>query len=159
MILNTEEFIKSGILESYLLGLASREEQELVQQKMLDEPKISAYISGMEKDILHFFDAKAVSPPQDVRDIVHMRSKKGNAHKKKHVFSRIPKEEKNNAGPYLEIEVSDTYIKVHKYWRPAFITVFILSKLFLIAGLYYYFKSSSQEQELIRLKSQIQQTK
>jgi len=157
--LNTEEFIKSGILESYLLGLASREEQELVQQRMLDDPEISAYVSGFEKDILHFFDAKAVSPPQDVREIVLLRSKKGSTHKKKHVFSRNPKQEKNNPGAYLEVEVSDTYMKVHKYWRTAFITVFILSKIFLIAGLYYYFKSSSQEQELIRLKSQIQQQK
>lgn len=145
-------------MESYLLGLASREEQELVQQKMLDDPEFSAYISGFEKDILHFFDAKAVSPPQDVREIVLLRSKKG-THKKKHVFSRNPKQEKNNAGPYLEVEVSDTYMKVHKYWRTAFIAVFILSKIFLIAGLYYYFKSTGQEQELVRLKSQIQQQK
>jgi hypothetical protein len=157
--LNTQDFIKSGIPESYLLGLASREEQELVQQKMLDDPELAAYITSLEREILHFFGANAVSPPQDVREIVHLRSRKGNSQKRKHVFNRATKEEKNGKVPYLEIEVSNTYIKVHKYWRPAFIIVFILSKIFLIAGLYYYFKSSSQEQELIRLKYQQEQLK
>ncbi|KAA6441628.1 hypothetical protein FEM33_01160 [Dyadobacter flavalbus] len=157
--MNTQDLIKSGILESYLLGLASREEQELVQQKMLDDPELAAYVTHLENDVLSYFDANAVSPPQDVREIVHLRSRKGNAQKRKHVFNRIPKEENYNKGPYLEVEVSDTYIKVHKYWRPAFIIVFILSKIFLIAGLYYYFKSSGQEQEILRLKTQIQQQK
>lgn len=157
--MNTQDFIKSGILESYLLGLASREEQELVRQKLLNDPELAAYVTNLENDVLNYFDANAVSPPQDVREIVHLRSRKGHSQKRKHVFNRIPKEEKNNRSQYLEIEVSDTYIKVHKYWRPAFIIVFILSKLFLIAGLYFYFKSSSQEQELVRLKSRIQQTK
>ncbi|GGB91929.1 hypothetical protein [Dyadobacter sediminis] len=157
--MNTQDLITSGIPESYLLGLASPEEQELVQQKMLDNPELAAYMANLENHVLSYFDANAVSPPQDVREIVHLRSRKGNSQKRKHVFNRIPKQENYSKGPYLEVEVSDTYIKVHKYWRPAFITVFILSKIFLIAGLYFYFKSSSQEQELFRLKSQIQQIK
>ena len=61
---------------------------------------------------------------------------------------------------YVTVEVNDTHIQVHKYWRPAFIAVFVLSKIFLISGLYYYFKADSMERELNQLRQQnsIQQT-
>ncbi|WP_353717698.1 hypothetical protein [Dyadobacter sp. 676] len=46
-------------------------------------------------------------------------------------------------------------MKVHKLWRPAFIAVFILSKIFLIAGLYFYFKSVAQQEELEKIKTEM----
>jgi hypothetical protein len=48
---------------------------------------------------------------------------------------------------------------VHKLWRPAFIAVFILSKIFLIAGLYFYFKSVSPQEELQKIKTVMQLNK
>jgi len=157
--LENREFIESGYLESYVLGLATEVEKELVSQKLLADQNISSYLIDLETDIKKYFDGTSVVPPSEVREIIHLRNLKGDIQKEKHVFNRAPKNEEKKNNEYLDIEVNDTYIKVHKYWRPAFIAVFVLSKIFLIAGLYYYFKTTSLEQEILRLKTTVQQVK
>ena len=156
--METKEFIESGLLESYALGFATEEEKALISQILDKDQQISDYSIDLETGIKKYFDQNAVLPPSEVRDVIHLRNVKTDVSKEKHVFNRAPKkEEKKNE--YLDIEVNDTYIKVHKFWRPAFIAVFVLSKIFLIAGLYYYFKTNSLEQEIVKLKMEIQQVK
>ncbi|TDE16729.1 hypothetical protein [Dyadobacter psychrotolerans] len=158
--MDTTDFIESGILESYLLGLSNEEEREYVKQRILTDQEVSDYLVDLETDIKGYFDQHSFPPPPEVREIIALRTSKGDIQKKKHVFNKNSAQENTRKkDEYLEIEVNDTYIKVHKYWRPAFIAVFILSKIFLIAGLYYYFKTASLEQELVKLKTEVQQLK
>lgn len=154
--MNTQDFIKSGILESYLLGMATEEEQHEVNQMILTHSEVSDYIMRFEKNIKGYFLQNAVPPPTDVREILLLRTNKTDIRKKeKHTYYDFPKDHTKKKDEYLDIEVNDTYIKVHKWWRPAFIAVFVLSKIFLIAGLYYYFKASSQEKEIEKLRMEI----
>jgi hypothetical protein len=155
--LDTKDFIESGILESYLLGLSTQEEKEFVLQKVLGDQQISDYMADLETSIKGYFDRHAIPPPPEIREVMMLRDDKTSIQKEKQVNHN--KENNKKKEQYLEIEVSDTYIKVHKYWRPAFIAVFILSKIFLIAGLYFYFKTASLEQEIIKLKTEVQQLK
>jgi hypothetical protein len=144
--LKTQDFIESGILESYLLGIATEEEQHVVNQMILTHSEVSEYIMRFEKNLQRYFLQNAVPPPTDVREILLLRTNKTDIRKKeKDTYYDIPKDNTKKKEEYLEIEVNDTYIKVHKWWRPAFIAIFILSKILLIAGLYYYFNASSQE--------------
>jgi len=154
--LETKDFIESGILESYLLGLTADDEKEYVQNRILTDQQITDYVLDLESDIRLYFDQHATPPPPEIREIVQLRTSRRDIQKKKHVFEQKTAEEPRKKDEYLEIEVNDTYIKVHKFWRPAFIAVFILSKIFLIAGLYYYFKTTSLEQENEKLKTEIQ---
>lgn len=158
--MDTKDFIESGILESYLLGLADEEEKEYVQQRVLTDQDVSDYLTDLETNITGYFDQHSSPPPPEIREIITLRTSKSDLQKKKHVFNKNSSQEAfRKKDEYLDIEVNDTYIKVHKYWRPAFIAVFILSKIFLIAGLYFYFKTASLEQELVRLKTEVQQLK
>lgn len=157
--MENREFIESGYLESYVLGLATEVEKELVSKKLLEDQNISTYLVDLETDIRKYFDGTSVLPPSEVREIIHLRNLKTDIKKEKHVFNNASRNDGKKNNEYLDIEVNDTYIKVHKYWRPAFIAVFVLSKVFLIAGLYYYFKTTSLEQEILRLKTTIQQVK
>ena len=157
--MENKEFIESGYLEAYVLGLATEVEKEFVSQKLQADQNISSHLIDLETGIKKYFDETSVVPPSEVREIIHLRSLKGDVQKEKHFFNHAPKNESKKKDEYLDIEVDDTYIKVHKYWRPAFIAVFVLSKIFLIAGLYYYFKTTSLEQEILRLKTTIQQVK
>lgn len=116
--------------------------------QMLEE-----YVVELEAGINQYFEKESVAPPEAVREVVRLRSTRDK--KARQEFSNA----ENPDRQYLDVEVNDTHIKVHKFWRPAFIAVFILSKIFLIAGLYYYFKTVSQEEELQRLKLQVEQTK
>jgi len=153
--LETKKFIESGLLESYAMGLATREEKEYIEERISTNPEISDYLAEIETGIQKFFSGGSTPPPGEVREIIQLRTTKTDVQKEKHVFKRTPREETTGKSEYLDIEVNDTYIKVHKYWRPAFIAVFVLSKIFLIAGLYYYFKTTNLEQEVDRLKTEI----
>jgi anti-sigma-K factor RskA len=153
--LETKDFIESGILESYLLGLTSEDEKEYIQNRILTDQQVTDHVLNLESDIRLFFDQYTTPPPAEVREIVQLRTARRDIQKKKHVFEQKTTQDTSKKDEYLEIEVNDTYIKVHKLWRPAFIAVFILSKIFLIAGLYYYFKTVSLEQENEKLKMEI----
>lgn len=149
--MNKQEFIESGILESHLMGLSSEGEQEQVAEAMLSDRALSSYAAKLEEDIKHYFAQGAVPPPEAVREIILLRSireKKGR--------SSYDSGETAKPAQFLDVEVNDTHMKVHKLWRPAFITVFILSKIFLIAGLYFYFKSVSQQEELQKIRTEMQ---
>ncbi|MCE7043433.1 hypothetical protein [Dyadobacter sp. CY312] len=157
--METKDFIESGILEAYLLGFTAEDEKEYVQNRILTDQQITDYVLDLETDIRLYFDQHTIPPPPEIREIIQLRTTKRDIQKKKHVFEQKSAEEPKKKDEYLEIEVNDTYIKVHKFWRPAFIAVFILSKIFLIAGLYYYFKTTSLEQENEKLKLEIQNIK
>lgn len=153
--MNTQDFIESGVLEAYLLGFATEEEQHEVNQRTLTSSKFADYVVDFEKNVQGYFLQNAVPPPPAIREVIQLRTSKTDIEKAgRHTYYDIPKTEQKKE-EYLNVEVNDTYIKVHKWWRPAFIAVFILSKIFLIAGLYYYFKSASQEKELEKLRTEI----
>ena len=149
--MSKQEFIESGILESHLLGLANEDEQLVVAEMMLSDNEMSEYVNDLEQDIKRYFAQGSVPPPEAVREIILLRSireKKGP--------SSNNAAEKADVKQYLDVEVNDTHMKVHKLWRPAFIAVFILSKIFLIAGLYFYFKSVAQQEEIEKIKTEMQ---
>ncbi|PSL26634.1 hypothetical protein CLV60_109126 [Dyadobacter jiangsuensis] len=131
------------------MGLANEDEQAQVAEMMLADSEMAEYVNDLEYDIKRYFSEGAVPPPEAVREIILLRSireKKG----------RNSYQEPVDAKQYLDVEVNDTHMKVHKLWRPAFIAVFILSKIFLIAGLYFYFKSVAQQEEIEKIKTETQ---
>lgn len=150
--MNKQEFIESGMLESHLMGLSNEDEQEQVAEMMLSDRTLPPYAVKLEEDIKRYFAEGSVPPPEAVREIILLRSireKKGQSSSHERETPKAPQ--------FLDVEVNDTHMKVHKLWRPAFIAVFILSKIFLIAGLYFYFKSVSQQEELQKIKTEMQQ--
>ncbi len=154
--MKNQEYIQSGILESYLLGLVSEEEQKEVEQKILVDSEISEALQALEMNIANYYTKNAVPPPTVVRDAILLNAQKTELDKWTYQ-QHSSKQQTTQAeqAKYLEVEVNDTHIKVHKYWRPAFIAVFILSKVFLIAALYLYFKTDSLTKENERLKQEI----
>ncbi len=133
------------------MGLTSEEEQEQVAEMMLSDRELSEYVTELEDDIKRYFAEGAVAPPEAVREIILLRSireKKGR--------SSYDSGQTTDTAQYLNVEVNDTHMKVHKLWRPAFIAVFVLSKIFLIAGLYFYFKSVAQQEEIEKIKTEMQ---
>ncbi|WP_044173296.1 hypothetical protein [Flectobacillus major] len=154
--MNTQEYIESGILEAYLLGLVSDAEQKEVDKNLRDFPEIYVAVKELENTINDHFSTHAVPPPPAVRSRVQFKEEKQEV-KKWHFTdqgetTQKPKEEQS----YLEIEVNNTHINVHKYWRPAFIAVFILSKIFLILAVYFYFKADTLDKENARLTKEIE---
>ncbi|WP_448959517.1 hypothetical protein [Larkinella arboricola] len=141
-----------------MLGLASEEEEQEVQQMKVLYPEVSAALNELEIVIEQYCLDNAVPPPPGAWELIQARTT-GKEIKKRDLNGQEQQkndEPKGDKAAYLEVEVSDSFIRVHRLWRLAFLIVFILSKIFLIAGLYYYFKADSQQQEIERLKTVIQ---
>lgn len=152
--MNPQAYIESGILESYILGLVSDEQQKDVERYTQTYPEVSLALKDLENVINTHFSA-SVPPPtirQRVKEFDHDSLKKWDFNEQSHSKKATQKEDIK----YLEVEVSDTHLRVHKYWRPAFIAVFILSKIFLAAALYFYFKSDSLNKENLKLQQEIE---
>lgn len=148
-----QEYIESGILETYILGLASDVQQQEVEKYTHIFPEVSLALKEVEKTIQQHFSAN-IPPP-----IVRQRIKENDDKLRKWEFNEQNHATNNNQKEqvkYLEVEVNDTHIKVHKNWRTALIGIFILSKIFLIAALYFYFKSDSLNKENLKLQQEIE---
>jgi hypothetical protein len=159
--LKNYHYLTNGVLESYLLGLVSDDEKQEVERLLTTDPEILSHLNELEVEMEQYFLQNAVPPPPAVRKAILEKINKNELKKRDpEEYTRFkPDSSDEPAKPnYIDVEVDDTHIRVHKYWRPAFIAVFILSKIFLILGLYYYFKTNSLEQEIIRLKAASQQT-
>ena len=153
--MKTRDYIESGVLEAYLLGIATEDEQQEVRQLAALHPEIALALSDLEVQIEQVCQEGAIPPPPAVWDGIEARIR-GDLRRYEPPVETPPIPE----GPgYVRVEVDDTHIRVHKYWRPAFIAVFILSKIFLILGLYFYFKSDSQNQEIERLKLELNESR
>jgi hypothetical protein len=160
--LKNHHYLTSGVLESYLLGLVSDEEKEQLEHVLATDPDVLAELNELEAQMEVYFLENGVPPPPGIKVAIEQRLSdteitKWDANQQAHTQS--PKSEPDAPrSNYIDVEVDNTHIRVHKNWRAAFIAVFILSKVFLILGLYYYFKADSQAQEIQRLKAAAQQT-
>lgn len=155
--MNTQAYIKSGILEAYLIGIASEEDVKEVETMKVAYPEISIALSDLQSDIIEHFQTSAITPPPVLRYNLILDTPQTEI--KKWDFAQqgtnFQEKNSNSKDSYVEVEFDNTHIKVHKYWRPAFIGVFILSKIFLVLALYFYFKSDSLQQENLRLKQEL----
>ncbi len=66
--MNTQEYISSGIIESYVLGLASPEEMAEFEQRSATEPAIREAREAFEVELEQSLRQQAVAPPAALRD-------------------------------------------------------------------------------------------
>ncbi|WP_020602864.1 hypothetical protein [Spirosoma spitsbergense] len=158
------EYLKNGILEAHLLGLFADQEKEEVTQLLTTDNDLLDHLGELELEMEEYFLRNAVPPPPGIREKIELRISQTDVEKwvqPDHTDqSRRSTETASKEPQYVNVEFDDTHIRVHKQWKTAFIAIFILSKVFLILGLYYYFKADSLQQEVARLKAetQVQQT-
>lgn len=162
MALKPHHYLTDGVLEAYLLGLVTEQEKEELDQILATDPDVLAQLSELEATLEGHFLRNAVPPPPGIRDKIELRIRETDIQKWEDIkqTDANPKSTQSASAEseYLHVEINDTHIRVHKNWRTAFIAIFILAKVFLILGLYYYFKSNSLEQEVDRLKSATEQS-
>ncbi len=157
-------YLKNGFLEAHLLGLFADQEKEEVTQLLATDNDLLDSLDEIELEMEEHFLRYAVPPPPGIREKIELRISQTEIEKwvqPDHTEQSQKSTETASKEPqYVNVEFDDTHIRVHKQWKTAFIAIFILSKVFLILGLYYYFKADSLQQEVTRLKAetQVQQT-
>lgn len=135
-------YIQSGIIESYVLGIATTSEMEELQQMRRLYPSLNAEIMAVERRIEKTALAEAISP---------------SPYLKQRIFQHINwREEVSPPGSdksrytFINIHSRDgQHITVHKWWRLFFIITFILSKICLFFAIYYFLKyQQSRERKM-----------
>jgi hypothetical protein len=155
--LEIREYIESGIIESYLLGLATHDEAVELQQLRRVFPELNSEIAMTERRLEKMAFADDLKPPAEVwNKITHrIRWEEENRHKS---------EEDRANYTFINMQPrTDHMITVHKNWKYAFIVIFILSKIFLIGaiilGLKYYREMRDHRVRQQSAPTQLERTK
>jgi anti-sigma-K factor RskA len=66
--LNIQDYISSGILETYLLGLAAAEEARELEQLCLQYPEVKAALEEAERLMEDYTQLHAIAPPMEAKE-------------------------------------------------------------------------------------------
>lgn len=141
--MNLQEYIDSGSVEAYVFGVLAPAEKEAFERLLLVSPDLQQALARVEQQVEQFAASQSIPPPPETRqqfqDFLHGLPilKRGD--------SIPPPIERNvnahgNTNYIPAYEITTSHIKVHKYWRIAFLVLFILSKIFLAFLIYYIIK-------------------
>ena len=145
-----------------MLGLVTEQEKGELEQLLATDSDVRAQLQELEANMEDYFLDQAVPPPPGIREKIELRLSDTELEKWQDTSQTYTNtrstQSQSTESPFIQVEIDDTHIRVHKNWRTAFIAIFILSKIFLILGLYYYFKANSLEKEIDRFRPFPQQT-
>jgi len=74
--LNTEEYISSGILESYVLGITSEQENREVEQLAMQHAEIKSEIEAIRNAMEVYTMKHAIAPPLHVKERNYAQERK-----------------------------------------------------------------------------------
>ncbi|TDQ11428.1 hypothetical protein [Pedobacter metabolipauper] len=154
------DYIESGILESYVLGSASRQEAEELLNLKDQYPEIQEALSSLEKDMERIARHSAITPPPNSWDKIENRINEIVNRSEPlplEVYSKgtNDKEEKTKPQEFIEVQGPSSHMRIHKTWRLVFAAVFVLGKVFLCFAIYYYLESRQAKLEIQELKSEL----
>ena len=151
--MNIDQYIKSGIIETYVMGLATPEEASQLERLLPFYAELQAAISDFSFQVELFAIQHEEPPPPGVFEKIQDRVRELPEVRKPPPpgsNGRAAKREDD----YLYVKENSTHIRVHKYWRIAFICIFILSKILLIGFLYFFLAYRHSERDLQSLKDE-----
>lgn len=141
--MNTSEYISSGILESYALGLCNATEAADVERMCASHPEIKSELDAIQLSLGNYAQAHSVTPPPSV---------------KANIFNQIDKLEKaeNNVEvkhqtKVIPISTGTTSNNTYKYFAAASIVLLGLS---VIGNIVFYGKWKQANEQVIALNSE-----
>ncbi|MBW8686249.1 hypothetical protein [Chitinophaga rhizophila] len=150
--MDLNHYIQSGIIESYVLGIATASEVEELHHMRRIYPALNLEIMAVERRIERTALKEAVLP---------------SPYLKERIFQRInwrdeippPPGDDHSRYTFINIQSKDgQHITVHRWWRLFFIITFLLSKVCLFFAIYYFLKyqqaQEKKEEEKQRLHTE-----
>jgi len=155
---NIYHYIDSGIVESYVLGLASPAEAAEFEKFLPLHPVLQDRLHDLELRLEEFALRHQVPPPAGTWELIEDRIRQlpvispgygqnGNRHARKKKLQE-----------FIPVQDIAPYIKVHKYYRAAFILFALLWKIFLAFAIYYYLQYRQAEKDVHSLQHQLEKT-
>jgi hypothetical protein len=145
---NIQEFIKSGIIEAYVFGLASAEEKEIVETYMPLYPELRHAMNNFETKLEEFSMNAGVPPPDELEGRIRDRLRQLPAVRRTYKQNKGSGQKDTPKDDFLPVKTTSPFIQVHKFWRVAFFTVFVISKILLVLFIYFLIKYQNARTEL-----------
>ncbi|QPH41378.1 hypothetical protein [Pedobacter endophyticus] len=158
-----KEILESGLLETYVLGIATEEEVNKVLLLKKQSPEFADALNKLEFDMELLAQNMAVQPPAGIIEKIEDELKeiqlKEKALKPVPEFDRFQHNsgEQNKREHYIEVESASNQMRINKAWRWVFAAVFILGKIFLAAAIYFYLENRQAQEQIKELKLELHQ--
>jgi hypothetical protein len=156
---NIQEYIESGVLETYVLGIASEEEANRVLYYKDRYPQVQNALFELETDMEDIALQMAIAPPpgtwtkieESIDELTVFPEVEPIKFKQDYTYRD------RNSG-FIEVESQSSEMRVHKNWKWALITIFVLGKIFLGCAIYFYLENRQAQQQIQELKTELHKT-
>ena len=157
-----QAYINSGVLEGYIVGAATPDEEQKIKHLQAQYPEVKYALQQLEMDFENMAKSMAITPPPivwnkiegEINDLIkHGQGMPKNfGEHNQDAYIR-----QSNEQQYIEVEAESSHMNIHKNWKWIFIAVFILSKIFLICAIYFYLENRHAQQQVQELKQEIRE--
>lgn len=156
------EIMESGIMETYIMGIATEQEIEQVSILRKQFPEFEQELTKLEYDMEVLAHGMAIPPPpgilakieHEVHEIQLREQKIEKFSEPEHTTNR----EYAKKDRYIEVESASNHMRIHKAWRWVFAAVFVLGKIFLGFAIYFYLANKQAQEQILELKTEIKQS-
>lgn len=144
--MNTKEYISSGIIESYILGLASPEEAGILDCVMKNNAEVKAAFEEAQKTLEDLATAQAVAPPDDLRMKIwnKIQQEQSDEEQSPAVAADIPA-----ARPQEEIRIQG-----NSNWKAYAVAASVLFLISVAGNIFWMSDQAKTQQEIARLSTE-----
>lgn len=143
--MNTKEYISSGIIESYILGLASPEEAGILECVIKNNAEVRAAFEEAQKTLEDLASAQAVTPPD------HLKSKIWNKIQQEQTPAEI---KPIPSADIPDVKKSEVKIQSNNNWKTYAIAASALFLISIAGNLFWMNSQSETRKEITRLESE-----
>ncbi|MFY0253176.1 hypothetical protein ACDQ55_04395 [Chitinophaga sp. 30R24] len=155
--MNITNYIESGIIERYLLGLTTPEQEEELLFLRKRHPLLDLEIRVREYQIEDRLQHEAVPPPAVLRDRILQRIEPGSGRHQNGAWTSYNSYEHTNTNRttwHIPVEPFwNRRISVSVWWRCVVIVLVIFNMVLLASTWYFYHHAAQLEEVLIHLKA------
>lgn len=157
------KIIESGLMETYVMGIATEEEVQKVLSLKKEYPAFKAALEQLEYDMEVLAQNMSIEPPagtlakieQEINEIQRQNQALQNNFNSEYSYDKIHQENKREK--YIEVESESNQMRVNKAWKWVFVAVFVLGKIFLAFAIYFYLENRQIKEQIKELKIELKQ--
>ena len=154
-----QQYINSGVLETYIVGAATPDEAQKIKYLQARYPEVQYALQQLETDFENMAKTMAITPPPviwnkieaEINDLI-ARGQTLPQNADEHSHARHNKRQQ-----YIEVVAENSHMNIHKNWKWIFWVVFLLSKIFLICSIYFYLENRHAQQQIQELKQEVKE--
>jgi hypothetical protein len=157
------KIIESGLMETYVMGIATEEEVQQVLSLKQEHPAFKEALEQLEYDMEVLAQSMSIEPPagtlskieQEINEIQRRNQAVQTTFEPEYRHEKSEQESRQEK--YIQVESESNQMRVNKAWKWLFIAVFLLGKIFLASAIYFYLENRQAKEQIKELKIELKQ--